>query len=332
MLPKHAGGVKDLTTHLRAASVQPMSEDPSPIPPFSSDPLSARRFTAWMGVAALTLLGLDLAWYAARPAGPDSVWMTCGLIPGGALFFVSGHLLGAMPWDAVPRRARWVAFLAVVVVSILALIGRSPALVEWVAGLLSPGLAGAAPMVTLAVASLLLRTVLPMILVSVVHRESLPTFGFALPTGGRTLWLYALFLAALAPLVWWAAARPDFAAVYPLSRGLVSDGVVDWGAFAAFQGAYLLLLLSGESFWRGYLLFALERDLGRGALAFMVILYSISHWGKPLAETLAAIVAGVALGALALRHRSFLLGWLLHAAVATGMELAAFARAGVSLR
>lgn len=283
-------------------------------------------------MAALLLIGLDLAWYAARPGGSASVWMACGLAAGGVLFFLSGHLVGAMPWSAVPPRARRVAALGVLVVSLLALVGRSPALVGLVAGRLPTGLAGAAPMVALAGASLLLRTLLPMGLVVWGHREPLPAFGFARPTGGRTLWLYVLFLAGVLPLVWWTSAHPDFTAVYPLSRGLVSDGVVGTGAFLAFQVAYLALLFSGESFWRGYLLFALERDLGRSALVFMAILYSISHWGKPLAETLSATVAGVALGVLALRHRSFLLGWVLHAAVATAMELAAFARAGVTFR
>jgi membrane protease YdiL (CAAX protease family) len=52
----------------------------------------------------------------------------------------------------------------------------------------------------------------------------------------------------------------------------------------------------------------------------MVIPYVMIHFGKPMPETFAAIVAGTLLGYLALRSRSFLWGALLHWSVAITMD------------
>ena len=50
------------------------------------------------------------------------------------------------------------------------------------------------------------------------------------------------------------------------------------------------------------------------------------HFGKPMPETFAAIIAGFALGFLALRSRSFLWGVFLHFAVAITMDVFALGR------
>jgi membrane protease YdiL (CAAX protease family) len=44
--------------------------------------------------------------------------------------------------------------------------------------------------------------------------------------------------------------------------------------------------------------------------------FAILHFGKAQLETLAAVFAGILLGYLALRTRSFWYGWLLHVLVA----------------
>jgi len=47
------------------------------------------------------------------------------------------------------------------------------------------------------------------------------------------------------------------------------------------------------------------------------------HYGKPVLETLGAIVAGTVLGTLALRTRSIWSGFLIHVTVAVSMDIAA---------
>jgi membrane protease YdiL (CAAX protease family) len=52
------------------------------------------------------------------------------------------------------------------------------------------------------------------------------------------------------------------------------------------------------------------------------------HFAKPMPEEFAAIVAGLVLGYMALRSRSFVPGILLHVAVALTMDLLVLARTG----
>ena len=47
------------------------------------------------------------------------------------------------------------------------------------------------------------------------------------------------------------------------------------------------------------------------------------HAGKPFAEGMGSVVAGIALGLFALRVRSFWYCWLLHALIAFTMDLLA---------
>ena len=56
-------------------------------------------------------------------------------------------------------------------------------------------------------------------------------------------------------------------------------------------------------------------------LVIMTIPYCMIHFGKPMPETLAAIVAGLVLGYLALKSKSWLYGALLHWAIGITMDL-----------
>ena len=63
----------------------------------------------------------------------------------------------------------------------------------------------------------------------------------------------------------------------------------------------------------------------------MLIPYVAAHFGKPMLETLGAILAGLFLGYLAWEHRSFWLGVALHWGVALMMDLFALYRRGVTM-
>jgi membrane protease YdiL (CAAX protease family) len=64
----------------------------------------------------------------------------------------------------------------------------------------------------------------------------------------------------------------------------------------------------------------LRRSLGSNAIFIMVLPYCMIHYGKPLPETLGAIIAGVVLGTLAMRTRSIWGGVMIHVGVATMMD------------
>jgi membrane protease YdiL (CAAX protease family) len=60
----------------------------------------------------------------------------------------------------------------------------------------------------------------------------------------------------------------------------------------------------------------------------MVTPYMMIHFGKPGAEAVGAILAGAALGLVALRTRSIYAGMAIHIAVAWSMDLLALWRKG----
>jgi membrane protease YdiL (CAAX protease family) len=148
----------------------------------------------------------------------------------------------------------------------------------------------------------------------------------------RRIWpvYLALFLGVL-PFVLHAATAAPFLAKYPLGRAMVQDNVILLHHFIVHECFYLLVFVSGEAFWRGLLSFGLERDFGLYALALMIVPYVTGHFGKPLPETLGAIVAGGVLGWLALKHRSVWLGVAVHYGVAITMDLLAIQGNGFTI-
>ena len=63
------------------------------------------------------------------------------------------------------------------------------------------------------------------------------------------------------------------------------------------------------------MLFGLEKKFGYYSVLIQMIPFLILHNGKPSAETFGAIIAGIALGILALRTRSIFYCVLAHASV-----------------
>ena len=78
-----------------------------------------------------------------------------------------------------------------------------------------------------------------------------------------------------------------------------------------------------EFFFRGWWLKAGKRAMGSHAIFVMVVPYVMIHFGKPMIETVGAVIAGVVLGTLAMKTRSIWSGFLIHVSVAISMDLAA---------
>lgn len=153
------------------------------------------------------------------------------------------------------------------------------------------------------------------------------------PSTLRRIWpLYlALFLGVL-PFVVGVADTAGFQAKYPMARAMIGpDLTISLEHLIVYEVFYLAIFVSGESFWRGYLTFGTERDLGLYGLMFMIVPYVTAHFGKPLPETLGAILAGFTLGWLALKHRSVWLGVALHYAIALSMDLLAIRAKGIAV-
>src|SRR5690606_25832401 len=130
-------------------------------------------------------------------------------------------------------------------------------------------------------------------------------------TGRETLIVLGLWVVML-PLVWLVHDTPSFAATYPRFPPAEHDARL----FALYEGFYLVKWIAWEFFFRGFMLFGFGKDFLHRAVLVSTIPFVIMHFGKPEAETLGALVAGLVLCFLALRSKSIWPGVLLHWLVA----------------
>jgi len=161
--------------------------------------------------------------------------------------------------------------------------------------------------------------VVPLLAILVLPGERVRDY-YVSPRGFvRHSWIYlGLFLIVL-PAVIIASQTDAFGLTYPFYK-LANRSIVD---LLIWEVLYALQFLSLEFFFRGFMLKALKPRFGAGAIAVMIIPYCMIHYGKPMAETFGAIVAGVVLGTLAMRTRSIWGGVVLHVGVALTMDLLA---------
>jgi len=185
------------------------------------------------------------------------------------------------------------------------------------------------PFIYFSLCSVLLRLLIPMAIVRFGFRQPLRSFGYGFRGSFDLWWVYAgLFLAVL-PLVWFAGHMGAFQHKYPLGKALIQDGTIPLRLFLLYQLFYGLVFVSGESFWRGYIIFGLRPTMGLYGIPVMILPYVMGHFGKPWPETMGAVVTGAVLGYLALRHGNFWLGVIVHWGVAIAMVLTAIHLRGV---
>ncbi|MGA8261683.1 MAG: CPBP family intramembrane glutamic endopeptidase [Arenicellales bacterium] len=134
--------------------------------------------------------------------------------------------------------------------------------------------------------------------------------------------LYWLLVAVMLPVLWVASSAPSFYEFYPMYKP------VDLAHWVIYELVYLAQFVCVEFFFRGFALFRLESRFGLHAVTLMVIPYALIHIHKPFPEAVAAIVAGLVLGILAIKSRSIWPGVMVHTSVAFAMDVFALAHAG----
>lgn len=161
--------------------------------------------------------------------------------------------------------------------------------------------------------------VIPMIAIALLPGERIRDYNVAFRGFFRHFWIYALMFVAFLPVVIGTSTTDSFRHTYPFYRMANRSSFDLW----AWEGLYAIQFLSLEFFFRGFLLQGLRRAFGANAIFVMVVPYCMIHYGKPLPETLGAILAGILLGTLAMRTRSIWGGVMIHVGVATSMDVLA---------
>lgn len=165
--------------------------------------------------------------------------------------------------------------------------------------------------------------VLPFLFATLVLRMRPSEFGFSARGFLRHVRVYAALYLVMLPVVLWASKRSDFLKTYPFAALARTDDT--W--FYRWEIAYFLQFCALEMFFRGFIVFGLERRFGLNAIFVMTVPYTMLHFSKPMPEAFAAIAAGIVMGYLALKTRSFYGGVLLHYGVALTMDMLARSQA-----
>ncbi len=167
---------------------------------------------------------------------------------------------------------------------------------------------------------------IPVIVVKVVLRERLRDFGLRLRGAFDDWWLYLLLFAVMIPVVLVIAGSDHFQATYPFYR--LQAGEPLWPRMVEWELLYVSQFIGLEFFFRGFMVQGTRDRFGHYSVYAMMVPYVMIHFGKPMPETIGAIIAGLVLGSLALRTRSIAGGIAIHAGVALLMDFAALHAAG----
>ena len=144
---------------------------------------------------------------------------------------------------------------------------------------------------------------------------------------------YLIMLLIMAPLIAAASTQPDFLNMYPKLNDVDAAlyGVKNkWLYHLLHELSYGSDFISVELFFRGFLILAFIKVVGKDAILPMACFYCSIHFGKPLGECISSYFGGLILGIVVYNTRSIIGGLVVHLGIAWLMELGGYI--GNSLR
>lgn len=135
---------------------------------------------------------------------------------------------------------------------------------------------------------------------------------------------YLLLLLMMIPLIAAASTQSDFLAMYPKMQNISGVSSVtsgDWFYKLLFELSYGNDFISIELFFRGFLILAFLKAVGKDAILPMACFYCTIHFGKPLGECVSSYFGGMLLGIVVYHTRSIYGGLVVHLGIAWLMEL-----------
>ena len=137
------------------------------------------------------------------------------------------------------------------------------------------------------------------------------------------LWMIIFML----PLIYLASFQSDFLHTYPTYNDYHEYrflAVPQWVTAGVYELCYGFDFLSVELFFRGFMVIALSKFVGRDAILPMVVTYCVLHFGKPYGETVSSVFGGYLLGVFAFYSRNIYGGIAIHMGIAVLMDIAAY--------
>lgn len=168
--------------------------------------------------------------------------------------------------------------------------------------------------------------IVPILLIKLVFREKLSDYGLRFGNLKKDYGIYLVMLVIMLPLVYMVSRTHSFQLRYPFYNLQAGENL--YPNFWMWEAMYFVQFIGVEFFFRGFMVHGTKKQLGVYSVLFMVIPYCMIHFGKPMAESIAAIVAGIALGFLSLKSKSVVPGILIHYSVAIAMDFAALYQKG----
>ena len=138
---------------------------------------------------------------------------------------------------------------------------------------------------------------------------------------------YLIMLLIMVPLITAASTQPDFLSMYPKLKDVdtVLYGVKNkWLYHLLYELSYGTDFISVELFFRGFLILAFIKVVGKDAILPMACFYCAIHFGKPLGECISSYFGGLILGIVVYNTRSIIGGLVVHLGIAWLMELGGY--------
>jgi membrane protease YdiL (CAAX protease family) len=147
-------------------------------------------------------------------------------------------------------------------------------------------------------------------------------------TTRRFKWLpYVLLVACMLPLIAAASTQPDFLAMYPKIRSILhfDENIhLTWLHKLIFEISYGTDFFGIEIFFRGFLILAFLKWVGKDAILPMTCFYCTIHFGKPMGECISSYFGGLLLGIVVYNTRSIYGGLVVHLGIAWLMEVGGY--------
>ena len=157
--------------------------------------------------------------------------------------------------------------------------------------------------------SFLLLGCVPIAVIKLIFKENLSDHGLGLGDWRYGIKCFALLSPCLVLASYFASRDPAFISEYPIYKSAGTSSLT----FVNHILRYFLYYIGWEIFFRGFMQFGLQRQLGVwNAILIQTLASTLIHIGKPAGEIYGAILGGIAWGIVSYRANSIMPGLLMH--------------------